>query len=213
MTITVAKASDNNDSTIQAKLTKQQKRDRKRNATKNDNLIDYKPKPTSVSGTSVYKRPVVYPQPYRSLELGRFIEPYDSDYKKILKTAYDGFEICHPTIFNEDFHVSFLSSFEGLDKGGYFQYDITQPAGLGTKLAKTFVTRCLVGEAGITYKYLGLRMFSLPWNLGAVGATAETIEIGKLNLSLVKQTESLLKKSKRSITGSCAYNLTLVLDT
>jgi hypothetical protein len=41
--------------------------------------------------------------------------------------------------------------------------DVTQPLGLGTKLAPTFVRRTLVGENGITYKYLGLRMFAHPW--------------------------------------------------
>jgi len=45
--------------------------------------------------------------------------------------------------------------------------DVTQPLGLGTKLAPTFVRRTLVGENGITYKYLGLRMFSHPWQPGA----------------------------------------------
>jgi hypothetical protein len=60
--------------------------------------------------------------------------------------------------------------------------------GLNTKLAKTMVTRsvtvscyivcspsvlklirCLVGITGITYKYLGIRMFSYPWDAGALG--------------------------------------------
>jgi hypothetical protein len=41
--------------------------------------------------------------------------------------------------------------------------DVTQPLGLSTKLAPTYVRRTLAGENGITYKYLGLRMFSHPW--------------------------------------------------
>ena len=43
------------------------------------------------------------------------------------------------------------------------QYDVTQPMGPGTPLAVTKVTRTCVGDPGITYKYLGLRMFAHPW--------------------------------------------------
>ena len=34
----------------------------------------------------------------------------------------------------------------------------------GTRLAKTRVTRCLIGKPGITYFYLGVRMFAHPWS-------------------------------------------------
>ena len=59
-----------------------------------------------------------------------------------------------------------LRSWQELESSGLFVVDVTQPMGLGTKLAPTFVTRTLVGENGITYKYLGLRMFAHPWNPG-----------------------------------------------
>ena len=58
---------------------------------------------------------------------------------------------------------------------------------------------------GITYKYLGLRMFAHPWNdsddnqPGAApsdpcGATAAFREIGRLNRVLVQHTEKLLRE-------------------
>ena len=47
--------------------------------------------------------------------------------------------------------------------GGVFQYDVTQPMGPSTPLAVTKVTRTCIGDPGITYKYLGLRMFAHPW--------------------------------------------------
>jgi len=56
-----------------------------------------------------------------------------------------------------------------------FRVDVTQPFGLGTKCAKTYVTRCLVGEAGTTYKYLGLRMFAYPWPT-AIGRLRDLLE-------------------------------------
>lgn len=44
-----------------------------------------------------------------------------------------------------------------------YSYDVVQPLGLGTALARTKVQRCLVGDEGATYKYLGLRLFAAPW--------------------------------------------------
>ena len=58
-------------------------------------------------------------------------------------------------------HGSVLASLEGLRH--LYQTDVTQPFGLFTKLSKTYVTRCLLGDKGTTYKYLGLRMFSSSW--------------------------------------------------
>ena len=85
--------------------------------------------------------------------------------------------------------------------------------GLNTKLSKTYVSRCLVGIAGITYKYQGLRMFALPWDAIEIGtgATESTIAIGKLNENLIKRTEFLLKKARNGKEcGNCNYNLTLI---
>ena len=127
-----------------------------------------------------------------------------------METSYLGFVKCSPSSFDQFFHDSFHRSFAGLDENQYFQYDITQPAGLGTKLATTLVSRCLVGEAGTTYKYLGIRMFSYPWNVDAVGSTNHTIRIGKLNKQLIKRTEELLRNSEKKCVGSCQYNLTLI---
>lgn len=54
-------------------------------------------------------------------------------------------------------HSEARRAFDGLEEGGIFRADVTQPFGLGTKCAVTYVTRTLVGEPGTTYKYLGLR--------------------------------------------------------
>jgi hypothetical protein len=97
-----------------------------------------------------------------------------------------------------------------MDGGNIFQYDMTQPHGLGTKVARTFVTRCLVGEPGITYKYLGIRMFSHPWTEGQPGASAATVTVGRLNDLLVVRSKELLKTMAREQVGATAYNLTLI---
>ena len=132
---------------------------------------------------SVYKTDTVYPPSYinnnnnnyqdknnnnnnsdNNILYSRFITPHDKEYLSILKQCYNGFHIMNEHELSLSFHQLFQISLKGLEKEGFFQYDITQPTGLNSKVSKTFVTRCVVGDAGITYKYLGLRMFSIPWD-------------------------------------------------
>ena len=95
-------------------------------------------------------------------------------YQHALDTAYEGFVCDGPdattpsgeAIFN---HERIRRALQKLDSENYFRTDVTQPFGLGTKCAKTYVTRCLLGARGTTYKYLGLRMFSHPWDGSFVG--------------------------------------------
>jgi hypothetical protein len=89
-------------------------------------------------------------------------------------------------------HESYVSTaLHSMNDKGEFREDVTQPFGLGTKCAKTYVTRCLVGEPGTSYKYLGVRMFSLPFQcdentrtiqrLGSVMAFRANQHIQELN--------------------------------
>ncbi|KAG7357268.1 FTO catalytic domain containing protein [Nitzschia inconspicua] len=85
--------------------------------------------------------------------------------------------------------VSF--ALNAMNDRGEFRQDVTQPFGLGTKCATTYVTRCLVGEPGTSYKYLGLRMFAAPFEcndstrairqLGALMSERSAIHMHKLN--------------------------------
>lgn len=196
------------------KLSKQERRNLNRQkkaaglaAAQNDSQV--------LRAESVYKRETVYP-PSVSGSLGpwdRFLSPSDANFQTVLKTSYDGFVVSSPEAFSTSFHSEFQAAMEGLDEEGLYQFDVTQPGGLGTKLAKTFVTRCLVGSAGTTYKYLGLRMFSIPWDETVEtvsGNTSNARQIGKLNESLIKHSASLLSRSGKEKVGSCNYNLTLI---
>jgi len=69
--------------------------------------------------------------------------------------------------------------------------------------------RCLVGEGGITYKYLGLRMFAHPWNGDDADARASFAAVGRLNAALIQRSAALLKTRQQEV-GSCQYNLTLI---
>ena len=200
-----------------AKLTKQQKRDLKRATAACK--VQGPPRPLhgsssiAVPQVSVYKREAKFPfVPCLStaearLCKQRFIAPSDGElYKRILGTSYAGLVVDGPKAFTE--HKAFQSAMSDLKKSSYYQFDFTQPGGLGTKVAKTLVTRCLVGIPGITYKYLGLRMFGFPWTAGEPGATASLVKIGEMNDLLCARTKTHLAGMPGA--GSCQYNLTLI---
>ena len=86
------------------------------------------------------------------------------------------------------FHESFRSCLRSLrTEHCVDRFDITQPMGPGTPLARTRVTRCVIGEPGITYKYLGLRMFAYPWR--GDSATEPLLTLRKLSRKLTKRAE------------------------
>ena len=143
----------------------------------------------------------------------RNIEPYKQSFQTALDTCYQGFEVdtsLHSDMSEETVQNALLT----LEKQGFFRTDVTQPFGLGTKCAKTYVTRCLLGDQGTTYKYLGLRMFSKPWN----NSNDEAVQaIYKLNEVLTKRTEHYLpqldkKKSARggSTQGRAGFDIVLI---
>jgi len=109
--------------------------------------------------------------------------PYTSSFQTALKTSYLGLAVDEPSVVVTSFSASskvkqsdkkrqrrigtalpLCDTLEAMTDQGFFQTDVTQPFGLGTKCAKTYVTRCLVGDHGTTYKYLGLRMFAYRWD-------------------------------------------------
>jgi hypothetical protein len=197
------------------KLTKQERRNinKQKRASVSIPLVKASQNQPSSGNISVYKRETEYPESVLNCTgpWDRFVTPNDPTMGNILNTSYKGLVVCPPCDFEDKFHADFQASMEGLDQDGFYQFDITQPAGLGTKSAKTYVTRCLVGDEGTTYKYLGLRMFSIPWRTTDSELTSKHAEkIGELNKTLIARSECLLKKMNKPHTGSCQYNLTLI---
>jgi alpha-ketoglutarate-dependent dioxygenase FTO len=131
----------------------------------------------SSSASSINKNasnllPLLFPSALRrpSNDFLRDEGPYKESFEVALKTAYEGF-VVDGSVGKERVVARYL---EQILKNKYFRRDVTQPFGLGTKCAKTYVTRLLMGEPGTTYKYLGLRMFAHPWErteIEALGAT------------------------------------------
>lgn len=168
---------------------------------------------------SAYKRPNAHPAPYYAtaqiaVRHADFLTPDSPLFDDVLQRCYRGFVVEDESKYSSDFHERFTGSLRALESNTPFlKYDITQPGGLGTKIARTYVSRCVVGVPGITYKYLGLRIFAYPWTEGEVGATPETVAIGRLNDEMIRRSSQLLEGQRsvdRPYTGSCQYNLTLI---
>lgn len=127
--------------------------------------------------------------------------PYQKSFRAALTTSYQGFVVDDKLSMAES---DVQQCLEEMQTQQYFRRDVTQPFGLGTKCAKTYVTRCLVGDPGTTYKYLGLRMFAHPWSLadskagGSSKKTAKTLQttsaIYKLKELLSERTKTHLKE-------------------
>jgi len=142
--------------------------------------------------------------------------PFERAFDLALETSYEGFVCDLPNEDNQQFpHTELRKAFMDMDATGYFRTDVTQPFGLGTKCAKTYVTRCLLGDPGTTYKYLGLRMFAHPWN-----AENQSIKVlAQLNDLLTQRSSSHLRdlNSKRKTRGifndrqkSAGFDVTLI---
>jgi alpha-ketoglutarate-dependent dioxygenase FTO len=72
----------------------------------------------------------------------------------------------------------------------------------GKHSSRTFVKRTLVGDPGITYKYLGLRLFAHPWS--GPGSLPMMKSIFDINKRMVEMTRRYPNHAL------CDYNLTLI---
>jgi len=82
--------------------------------------------------------------------------PFQASFAAALDTAYEGFVVDdNVSSTTDDIGTSSIETTLQTELRDCFRADVTQPFGLGTKCAKTYVTRCLVGEFGTTYKVCG----------------------------------------------------------
>jgi len=81
----------------------------------------------------------------------------------------------------------------------------------GTRLGRTFVRRILVGDRGITYRYLGLRTFAHPWHAErGEPQEPEAAVIRELNHAMVALTRGILDASGGNRGSRYDYNLSLI---
>lgn len=169
-------------------------------------------------------RPTVTPHDFEGGPHESFVGQDHPQFDSLVKTTYSGFVHDSPSELSKlhrGIHDEMKGAFDVMEEGGLFRADFTQPLGLGSKVASTFVTRCLVGDPGTTYKYLGLRMFSYPWCTpsgqsmqdaagypdGKVGAAISSVK--RLNGTLTKRSNQLLAapdqvKRRKSSGGNSA---------
>ena len=120
-----------------------------------------------------------------------------------------------------DFHSHYQKILRSLHE--YYQYDIIMPGGKHS--SRTFVRRTLVGEPGMTYKYLGLRLFTHAWRNSrscddATPASKKEVSalfhnVCMLNQAMIQMTENQVRIYQER-TGKVVpkhlydYNLTLI---
>merc|ERR1719223_2568428 len=108
----------------------------------------------------ISNRPYLKPFQFKSIQIYRkigFLTDLDTEhenaFKEAIDTCYEGFSVDPPScIKGSNLDDKVQKGLKFMEEVGIFRYDITQPFGLGTKCAKTFVRRCLVGEEGTTYR-------------------------------------------------------------
>ena len=161
------------------------------------------------------------PPPYERISQSS-LKPSDEHFQECLKTSYQGFVYQMPDEVEDSLHSGFDKCFRDLEE--LYLYDAVQAG--GQRVSLTFVRRCLIGDPGSTYKYLGLRLFSHPWASSCEdGSTIDLkmmgykkhharalVNMGQLNQILVEKTKEQLQhlSEKDKLLGSCEYSLTLV---
>jgi alpha-ketoglutarate-dependent dioxygenase FTO len=162
-----------------------------------------KPTVTTTSAKHIHRKPPPFPTANKNLPIPEhdFLKDegiYRPSFQAALDTSYEGLAWDHPNVVLPESQLQ--QALAVLDEYGLFRTDVTQPAGLGTKLVPSYVTRCLLGEEGTTYRYLGLRMFSHPWNGGTknskkLQAALQTFQ--ELNTKLTQRTQLHLQDLKQ----------------
>ena len=140
------------------------------------------------------------------------LEPGMPDFDECARACYRGF-IHEQRDAGAAVQPSMLhrvdAALEALRKSGLFHHDIVLAPHKGQPMpTPTVVQRILVGNPGITYKYLGLRTFAHPWSGEGLPPARALLE---LNETLTARTAKLLAAGQGyGRAGPHEYNLTLV---
>lgn len=154
------------------------------------------------------------------LDADTFLTEGHPDFARCLATSYGGFVVERST--DDDRSKSSVRQdtrlrqvLATLDQHRAFQHDVIQPLGLGTPCTETKVARTLIGDAGITYKYLNLRIFAHPWSEDPGGAEEAEGDMRSACAGLRQLNGKLAKRARRhlhrqGLGGSAAYNVVLI---
>jgi alpha-ketoglutarate-dependent dioxygenase FTO len=181
--------------------------------------------PTAKSATTTPDKPSTdnqYPPEFFNhghfaIPTNRFVDATQdpSLFRALMEHQYVGFVVDKAEQLVDFKHTTYQQSLYDLEQ--FYRYDFTQPHGLNTPIARTFVTRTCVGVEGSTYKYLGLRMFAHPWEGDALSEyspahQASLRQVLQLNRAMVQRgnehSASAIVSTARG--GSSQFNLTLI---
>lgn len=110
--------------------------------------------PPSPKHKRVKEIPARFTHPQLDAELRRlrrsWLSPGDPLFQAALDVSYRGMRHVPAGALPKTLHAGFRQSFDELHEAGLFMYDTVQAG--GKRLSRTFVTRTLLGDPGITYK-------------------------------------------------------------
>ncbi|XP_077993603.1 alpha-ketoglutarate-dependent dioxygenase FTO-like [Glandiceps talaboti] len=93
----------------------------------------------------------------------KFLTPLDEEYKKVVEESYANLSLQQSNEICRDLRDRVEWAFQVLLSEGYLYQDRVK---LKSRTVITPVSRTLIGQPGLTYKYLNLRLFTLPWCFG-----------------------------------------------
>jgi FTO catalytic domain len=115
------------------------------------NSADVAPKPTTAANSkpAAAKRVDMKPLTFQLSGTApkQFLSASHPQFDACLRTSYPGFRVDSSEVVARsapEIHTNMQTAFAAMQAGGLFRVDVTQPFGLNTKCAKTFVTRCLL---------------------------------------------------------------------
>ena len=134
------------------------------------------------------------PPPFAAPDAPPLLEPGDRLFDEVAAQCYRGF-VCQRATSSNALPSSLTdrvaASLERLRAQRLFRHDIVLAPQRGVSVpTPTVVSRILVGEPGVTYKYLGLRTFAYPW-VEEAGGPPGAGALRALNDALVAHTERL----------------------
>ena len=88
----------------------------------------------------------------------KYLIPGDAGFKECAATAYAGFHVdTAEKLAPKAFHDRVQAALQRMHRDGLFHHDVVAA---GKAVSATFVTRTLIGCAGMTYHYQKLRIFA-----------------------------------------------------
>jgi alpha-ketoglutarate-dependent dioxygenase FTO len=159
--------------------------------------------------------PLPFPAHVRRPEDGAYLRneaPWKDAFQTALTTAYEGFVVDVPSVLSQqpssNVDATTLQQVLQHVMRNLYAKDVTQPFGLGTPCAPTYVTRCLLGDAGTTYKYLGLRMFAHAWP-NAMALLQQHVT-GRTAQHLQALAQQRARRGAAPVQGRAAFDVCLV---